>query len=132
MGTRSTIRFYEEGQEMPILTIYQQYDGYIDGVGKELAEWLNNKKITNGYSLDQQNGEYANGIGCLAAQFVADHKNGIGGFYITNMEDMQEFNYEVRYDGNKFIIKIDDLFEGSLDKLLEKINNQENFEKSYI
>lgn len=111
MGTRSTIKFYEEGSKTPILSVYQQYDGYIDGVGHDLAKWLKNKKIVNGY---------ANGMGCLAAQFVADHKTEIGGFYITNSKDEQEYNYKVTHKKGDFVIEVNgDQFKGSPDELLE-------------
>jgi hypothetical protein len=49
MGTRSTVKFYSEfNQEQPIASIYQQYDGYIEGVGHDLAIWLKDKTIING------------------------------------------------------------------------------------
>lgn len=121
MGTRSTIKFYEEGSKTPILSVYQQYDGYIDGVGHDLAKWLKNKKIVNGFTMGQtkENG-YANGMGCLAAQFVADHKTEIGGFYITNSEDEQEYNYKVTHKKGDFVIEVNgNQFKGSPDELLE-------------
>ncbi len=51
MGTRSTITFYEKrGTELiPYVNIYQQYDGYLEGVGEDLCKWLKNKIIVNGF-----------------------------------------------------------------------------------
>lgn len=43
MGTRSTVKFYDESDE-PILCVYQQYDGYISGVGHDLAKFLKGEK----------------------------------------------------------------------------------------
>ena len=116
--TRSTVKFYDESDE-PILCVYQQYDGYISGVGHDLAKFLKGKKIVNGFGLGQtmENG-FANGIGCLAAQYVAEKKSEIGGFYLTTKDDEEEFNYEVRFIDNKFIIKVEG-FEGSPEELLE-------------
>ncbi len=118
MGTRSTVKFYDEVEEQPILSVYQQYDGYIRGVGHDLANFLKDKKIVNGYNLGQtMEAGFANGIGCLAAQYVADHKKSIGGFYITNAYDEQEYNYKVRIIDGKPQIEVDD-FKGAPEELL--------------
>ena len=116
--TRSTVKFYDESDE-PILCVYQQYDGYISGVGHDLAKFLIGKKIVSGFRPNQmmENG-FANGIGCLAAQYVVERKRRIGGFYLTTKDDKEEFNYEVRFIDNKFIIKVEG-FEGSPEELLE-------------
>ena len=60
MGTRSTITFIEKWNEevTPITTVYQQYDGYLDGVGYTLAKWLSGKVIING--IPEYRKEYAN------------------------------------------------------------------------
>ncbi len=102
MGTRSTIRFIEkyEYREKQLVNIYQQFDGYIEGVGYELAKWLINKTIVNGFvSNDEKNN--ANGIGCLAAQFIKDFKKHIGGLYIVGSTNAQEYNYDVIIDARK-------------------------------
>ena len=116
MGTRSTVRFYENGKL--ILSVYQQYDGYISGVGCELANFLKDKKIINGISDQKMADGYANGMGCLAAQYVASQKTEIGGFYLTSADDMEEYNYEVRLTDGKIIIKVDD-FSGTPEELLQ-------------
>lgn len=118
MGTRSTIKFYSEFSEEPILSVYQQYDGYISGVGHSLANWLKDKKIVNGFNVGQtlEKG-YANGMGCLAAQFVAAHKTEIGGLYISTLDDEQEYNYHVRLRDGVFEITVGD-FTGSPEELL--------------
>jgi hypothetical protein len=94
MGTRSTIHFQENGET--VCSIYQQYDGYPEGVGLELAEFLNSITIVNGIRPGQ-NDKIANRVGCLAAQFIAEQKNGPGAFYITDKDDRQEYNYFVNY-----------------------------------
>lgn len=120
MGTRSTIKFFNEFSDEPILSVYQQYDGYIDGVGHELANFLNSKKMINGFSDQTMEDGYANGMGCLAAQFVAENKIQIGGFYCTTANDNQSYNYEVRFIDGKFNIKVDD-FDGTPDELLKYV-----------
>ena len=97
MGTRSTITFIagNEYGNIPLVKIYQQYDGYIKGVGYELANWLLKKNIVNGFN--ERNDIDANGIGCLAAQFIRDFKKEIGGLYVipNDPDDCEDYNYEV-------------------------------------
>ena len=114
MGTRSTIKFVSsfttnEGKtiETPIINIYQQYDGYISGKGHDLARWLLSKSLCNGFGSDTK-ANAANGVGCLAAQFVKENKRGIGNMYIVPMSDKESYNYKV-------IIK--DYMEGDLEDL---------------
>ena len=103
MGTRSTIAFIDNREKdgkvvysNELVRIYQQYDGYPSGVGLKLANWLNDKKLVNGFSYDEtaENG-YCNGVGCMSAQFIHDFKVGIGGLYITDHDDFEEYNYKV-------------------------------------
>jgi len=126
MGTRSTVKFYNEFEkEEPILSVYQQFDGYIDGVGHDLANFLKGKTIINGIGKQTMKDGFANGMGCLAAQYVAEKKTKIGGFYLTTKDNEQEYNYEVRFIDNKLIIKVDD-FEGTPDELLSYKPNDED------
>jgi hypothetical protein len=94
MGTRSTIKMFENGKCLG--AVYQQYDGYPSCVGKELADFIDKHKIINGFN-SQTSENFANGIGCLFAQFIAKIKTGIGGVYMTTQNDEQEYNYSVMY-----------------------------------
>lgn len=117
MPTRSTVKFYNGVQEQPVLSVYQHFDGYIEGVGHKLANWLKKKKVINGISDQTMEGGFANGMGCLAAQFVAEHKTCIGSFYVTTADNEQEYNYKVRLIDGDFVIEVDD-FKGTPDELL--------------
>ena len=102
MGTRSTITFCGKvgNKIVPFVSIYQQYDGYLDGVGTELCEWLMDKIMVNGIS-DRDNRNIANGIGCLAAQYIRDNKHEVGGLYIYpigNTHRNCDYNYQVIID----------------------------------
>lgn len=102
MGTRSTITFCEkvDNEIIPYVNIYQQYDGYLDGVGTELCEWLMDKVMVNGIS-SRENRNIANGIGCLAAQYISDNKYEAGGLYIYPIGDAHkncDYNYQVIID----------------------------------
>lgn len=100
MGTRSTIKFIEKWENGcdELVNIYQQYDGYIDGVGKELARWLLSKTLVNGFRFGMKMKTYANGVGCLAAQYIKEFKNEIGDLYLVSLSDTEEYNYKVIID----------------------------------
>lgn len=104
MGTRSTITFYEKSDDklIPYVNIYQQYDGYLEGVGKDLCTWLSKMTILNGYTLhDKYSDDVANGVGCLVAQYIRNIKPHIGDTYIIPMDSSQEgidYNYKIIFD----------------------------------
>lgn len=99
MGTRSTITFIERvnAGDSIVAQVYQQYDGYLEGVGKSLVEWLMPKIMVNG--IPDYEHDYANGIGDLAAQYVHDFKDRIGYLYLYSPEwDAEEwcdYNYKI-------------------------------------
>ena len=39
--------------------------------------------------------QYANGLGCLAAQYVAKVKTAIGGVYMTSPDNTQNYDYRI-------------------------------------
>lgn len=82
MGTRSLTIMqdsWENHKEIAIL--YRQFDGYPEGHGKELAEFLNGIVIVNGIGCDLPH-KIANGGTCLAAQIVTHFKDEPGNFYL--------------------------------------------------
>jgi hypothetical protein len=119
MGTRSTVKFYSEYSKKPVLSVYQQFDGYISGVGFNLANFLKEKTIINGISGQTMENGFANGMGCLAAQYVKQSKTEIGGFYLTTNDDDQEYNYKVKMKNGQFEITVNDLFKGTPQELLD-------------
>ena len=95
MGTRS-LTFVYDG-ETPIINMYRQYDGYPTGHGAELAEFLAPFHMVNGLSTNETR-KVANGMGCLAAQLVANFKDEAGGFYLypTSAVDCgQDYEYHI-------------------------------------
>ena len=118
MGTRSTVKFYNEFSQKPMVCIYQQFDGYISGVGYDLANWLKDKKVINGIGNETMEQGYANTMGCLSAQYIAHLKTKIGGVYIEDINDEEEYNYHVRLLNGKIIIEVDG-FKGTPQELLD-------------
>ena len=100
MGTRSLTRIIprQEGlaynkahyrSELAFVNIYQQYDGYPEYMAVEYAKWLKGIRIGNGISASTifQLGEFANGVGCFAAQFIKHFKDRPGGLYLSAIDD---------------------------------------------
>lgn len=123
MGTRSLITFIkldpETKKETPLVAIYQMYDGYLNGVGKELCEWLSKKKMINGLGFYQNTDEYVNGIGCLAAQFIRDFKIDVGGLYIYPIDCERrwiDYCYDVVID-NQIYFPLDGIPVADLTKI---------------
>jgi hypothetical protein len=126
MGTRSNTIIYDD--DIQILNLYRQMDGYLSGHGMELLEFLEPLKMVNGYSIGEPN--QANGAGCLAAQMVAHFKVKVGGFYIES--PMVEGSYDNAYtytikvsEGGVIGITVhdyeDQIFEGSIESFKEFI-----------
>jgi len=112
MGTRS-LTFVYDG-DTPVINMYRQFDGYPSGHGAELAEFLDGMEIVNGFG--EVKPKLANGMGCLAAQMIANFKQTVGGFYIhpvTDTDCWQDYEYHV-YE-NKVVVKNPDqvIFEGT-------------------
>jgi len=125
MGTSATIRFKYEGDNPILVNVYHHYDGYIDGVGHDLAEFLLSKKIVNGISSFDDKNKIANGFGCLIAQYISNVKEGPGNVYIYPQDFEGNYNYDVIYNDwkDEIYIKVTHydkvLFKGSPKELLE-------------
>ena len=100
MSTRSLVRFVkrEEGvscsehPERVEVQVYKHYDGYPSGHPVELAKFLNGFSIVNGLGMDTN--KMANGLGCLAAQYVAAFKMVPGDLYVENPDtEHGDLNY---------------------------------------
>lgn len=147
MGTRSLTFVYNEtnnGEKAtPIINMYRQYDGYPSGHGAELAEFLSGGRLVNGLSGMGKERQF-NGMGCLAAQMVANFKDGAGSFYlypVTTTDCGQDYEYHVRNIDGEFKITVfncgvnffgltqseqhDKIFEGNLSQFAEFCSAEE-------
>ena len=134
MATRAKIHIArrEEGvsfSEIPekvMVSIYNHFDGYPEGLGVTLASYLEDKKITNGLGKDRYS--VFNGLGCMAASIIAELKDEAGQIYIEDPERPHswiDYEYYVWGDDNKDIwISIfngsDCIFVGKPTQLLSK------------
>ena len=137
MGTRSltkVISKWEDQDGTPkrqtITTMYRQMDGYLEGHGQDLAEFLSQFTIVNGMRMDETR-KIANGIDCLAAQMFAHFKDGPGHIYCMHPSAQdcgEEYIYEIEKDGEDILITIYDIwknkeiFHGTPNELLEHIS----------
>jgi hypothetical protein len=124
MGTRS-LTFVYDG-DAPLINMYRQFDGYPSGHGAELAEFLSGFEIVNGYG--EVKPKLANGMGCLAAQMIANFKQSVGGFYIypvTSNDCWQDYEYHVFE--NRVVVKnpTEVIFEGDYEAFVEFCNGDE-------
>lgn len=105
MGTRSLTYVFDgkraENPE-PLVNLYRQYDGYMEGHGAELAEFLEGFNIVNGLGVNDENKKIANGMGDLAAQLIAHFKTEAGQFYLqvprVGIDCWQEYEYHIFED----------------------------------
>ena len=127
MGTRSLTYVYDNDNE-PICCMYRQFDGYPTGHGAELAHFLLPFKIVNGISGDAGMGKVANGMGCLAAQLVANFKTEVGNIYLyapkLDIDAMQEYEYHITDSSVKVLLNgyeepNEVIFEGSYEEFFD-------------
>lgn len=111
MGTRCKTFVYD-GRGKPLICIFRCNDGHPSGHGKELAEFLQHRKITDGVSLatlqsPQNFPDLSNGIEELAAHllFVLKSRNIVGNIYIIPPGEErklayigQEYEYHIYVD----------------------------------
>ena len=105
MGTRSLTRViprqeglsFSEGHEhvdKSVVNMYRQYDGYPEGMGLDLAEFLDDFNIVNGLTFRPMARKVANGVGCLAAQLVSHFKEGPGQIYLESLKGEPSDHWE--------------------------------------
>ena len=125
MSTRSLVRFvkreegvsFSEHPERVEVQVYKHYDGYPEGHPLELAKFLKDFKIVNGVPYPDPD-RIANGLGCLAAQYIAALKINAGDLYVENPDTEHDWIEYITYvwgdDGKNIWISIFDIEEGCI------------------
>ena len=142
MSTRSLVRFakreegvsFSEHPKRVEVQVYKHYDGYPEGHPVDLAKFLNRFRIVNGLTNDST--EVANGLGCLAAQYVAEFKMEPGDIYIENPDskhgDIDYITYVWGVENKNIYMSIFDTYEdkcifvGKPEDLIEKYEYSDN------
>lgn len=132
MGTGSTIRFKDYDNSI-VACVRQHYDGYYEKVGVELANWLKDMTIINGINGSKDLSlKKANGICCLAAQFIREFKTSIGNLYMESIDDEEDYNYIVyiKDEGKneKLYMSVDE-FDGTPEEFIEWVKNKSENEE---
>ena len=99
MATRAIIRVAEREEGVSFseqtdnirVQIYHHYDGYPEGLGVTLANYLGPKKIVNGLPVGAGSVDVANGMGCLTASLIKHLKEKPGNVYV-------DYPYQDRFD----------------------------------
>ncbi len=147
MGTRSLTRViprqeglsFNEGHkkvELAFVNMYRHYDGYPEGHGLELAEFLKDIEIVTGIPLERNKMRFqANGSGCLAAQMVKHFKDGAGYIYLHPHDEdggWEEYIYTVYpKEGEETFISIYKVYDkrcifvGTAYQLIDKYKEKE-------
>lgn len=123
MGARSKINFIRE--EKRIVSVYNQFDGYLLGTGKDIVNFLKKGKLVNGIPENPEIGKIFNGIECLAAQYIKEHKDRVGGLYICTETEIVSYEYDVIQIGERLIIRYEGKKYG-IDDFETFINLEEN------
>jgi hypothetical protein len=100
MGTRARINVIEDSEIL--VSVYCQYDGYPQGLGRKVSQFLCGLNLVNGLPVSSERKGLANGLGCLAAQLIGFLKEEPGNVYIrsTGPESHgEEFVYNVYQAG---------------------------------
>ena len=131
MGTRSLTTFNDEWKDEEIAVIYRQYDGYPQGHGRELFEFLNEMVVVNGISLNGPP-KIANGMDCLAAQVISHLKGSeVGGIYLhkSGTRDIgEQYIYTIYFSEKTLMIKMsntydeNESFDGTIKEFGEWLN----------
>ena len=135
MATRSLVRFAErkegvsfsEHPERVEIQVYKHYDGYPSGHPTELAHFLKDFKILNGIPYPEPD-KVANGLGCLAAQYIAAFKMKAGDIYVESPDTKRDWIEYITYvwgnDGKDIYMSIFDdkecIFVGKPQELIDK------------
>ena len=121
MGTKS-LTVIKNNEDKEICVMYKQFDGYPEGHGQELYEFLNGMTIVNGIGMNHSL-KLANGMECLTAQIIAHFKKDVGGIYVYpngTRDCYEDYIYTVYFKYKKLYMTIFDccnktiLFDGEL------------------
>lgn len=151
MGTRSLTRVHAyDGETIArLVNIYRQFDGYPEGHGVDLAEFLQDRTVGNGIPGGQlENAKFSNGPHDLAAQLVCHLKtdNPVGGIYLYSPDARdcwEEYLYDIFVSYKDVFVRVYEtwggdkedilIFQGGVDSFFEWVNSPEqNEDGEYI
>jgi hypothetical protein len=115
-----------EKDAKPLINLYRQYDGYVEGHGAKLADFLNGMYVVNGLGLDNENKKISQWHGLFSRlKLILTLKMVLVSFTYTHqrvgMDCWQEYEYHIYSD--KVIIKAyeDNIFEGTWQEFIDYV-----------
>lgn len=134
MGTRSLTYFYRNSDsENPLVCMYRQFDGYPEGHGKDIFEFVTETLSTSKDSFG--NSYNSTATPWLAMQTISAFKDQLGVFLIEptlNHDCWQEYEYHIFPDrievSNPYMI----IFSGTLEEFGKFCNDPENYKKEEV
>jgi hypothetical protein len=98
MGTRSVTHIYDGiiSDRNHLLSVYKQFDGYINGYGADLSEFLINQSLLGDFNI----------MSDLCENLLKQLSNKNERHFITTKHDNQEFDYHVYKDNNLIHVKV--------------------------
>jgi len=101
MATSAVLVVYNK-EDQPICKLYFHYDGYIDIVGKEIINFLEEKEYVTTVPK-QPDPKFCNGMEDLAAQIICHFKKQqpVGNIYLypINQRIFTDYNYSLKVHG---------------------------------
>jgi hypothetical protein len=111
MGTRALTTVLDKDGE-PLVTLYHHFDGYPSGVGKEIFDAVGRIKLADGLGPDRKAlGEWANGMGDVAAQLISLLKTHPGDLYLVppnTMDIGEEYTYTLSCKEKELLLAVFD------------------------
>ena len=132
MSTQAIIQIYNK--EEHVLTIYKHYDGYLDGLGRDIKDILGGRKVVNGIGSDQN---VVNGMHNAAAILVAGLKKDMeaGDVYLhaPNAKEKGDYTYTLNAVDGEITLVAEDfdgavLYDGPLSGFDPDMENDETLE----
>ena len=110
MSTRSITHIHEShtGNENIVCSFYRHCDGYPDGHGKDLKEWLNDKKLVNGISVGFVPGRDFNRAGTMAVPLMKYIQDISGCEVIPTGQTGygEEYIYDIYFREDAFVVEV--------------------------
>ncbi len=101
---------YIKGEKL-VCVFYRHSDGYPTGHGQDLADWLKDKKLTNGIKFGADMTNVFNRAGAMAVQLAyhIQKNTSVELIYGDNFDAGQDHDYHIYFRNDEFYIQIDNL-----------------------
>ncbi len=112
MGTRSITHIHESNKsdERIVCSFFRHSDGYPDGHGKDLAGWLDGKKLVNSIGEGFVEGRDFNRAGTMAVPLM-QHIQTLSGCEVISTGDTEygeEWIYDIYFRDDVFVVMVTD------------------------